>query len=214
MLALDNWVNGSRRPRSPRRLALRRGRPDTHSLGLSLRHRGRALGGDRAAGLYSRVFSARTPAISSSIPRRRSPSSTRRCPNRPRRAPLRAGSRSPASGRRGLALIWIAGTVAVLLVAFVVYNELSASQRAGRRGNGLGDPHAAASAARRRRLPRRFSRPPGRGRRARSPWCSRPPRGCGSRLTEMLAWRVRFRPALQRRFTERAPWCASATPAA
>ena len=32
---------------------------------------------------------------------------------------------SPASGRRGLALIWIAGIVAVLLVAFVVYNELT-----------------------------------------------------------------------------------------
>jgi cytoskeletal protein RodZ len=34
-------------------------------------------------------------------------------------------ARSPASGRSGLLLIWIAGTVAVLLVAFVVYNELT-----------------------------------------------------------------------------------------
>ena len=33
--------------------------------------------------------------------------------------------RSPASRSRGLLLIWIAGTVAVLLVAFVVYNELT-----------------------------------------------------------------------------------------
>jgi cytoskeletal protein RodZ len=33
--------------------------------------------------------------------------------------------RSPASRRNGLLLIWIAGTVAVLLVAFVVYNELT-----------------------------------------------------------------------------------------
>jgi cytoskeletal protein RodZ len=31
----------------------------------------------------------------------------------------------PASRSRGLLLIWIAGTVAVLLVAFVVYNELT-----------------------------------------------------------------------------------------
>jgi len=34
-------------------------------------------------------------------------------------------ARSPRSGRSGLLLIWIAGTVAVLLVAFVVYNELT-----------------------------------------------------------------------------------------
>jgi cytoskeletal protein RodZ len=34
-------------------------------------------------------------------------------------------ARRPASGRGGLLLIWIAGTVAVLLVAFVVYNELT-----------------------------------------------------------------------------------------
>lgn len=34
-------------------------------------------------------------------------------------------ARSPASRRTGLLLIWIAGTVAVLLVAFVVYNELT-----------------------------------------------------------------------------------------
>jgi cytoskeletal protein RodZ len=33
--------------------------------------------------------------------------------------------RSPASRRYGLLLIWAAGTVAVLLVAFVVYNELT-----------------------------------------------------------------------------------------
>ncbi|MFZ0573356.1 MAG: helix-turn-helix domain-containing protein, partial [Candidatus Cybelea sp.] len=33
--------------------------------------------------------------------------------------------RSPASRSRGLLLIWISGTVAVLLVAFVVYNELT-----------------------------------------------------------------------------------------
>src|SRR5579863_9681909 len=34
-------------------------------------------------------------------------------------------ARRPASGRGSLLLIWIAGTVAVLLVAFVVYNELT-----------------------------------------------------------------------------------------
>jgi cytoskeleton protein RodZ len=33
--------------------------------------------------------------------------------------------RSPGSRRRGRLLIWIAGTVAVLLVAFVVFNELT-----------------------------------------------------------------------------------------
>lgn len=34
-------------------------------------------------------------------------------------------ARTRGSGRSGLLLIWIAGTVAVLLVAFVVYNELT-----------------------------------------------------------------------------------------
>jgi cytoskeleton protein RodZ len=34
-------------------------------------------------------------------------------------------ARSAGSRRNGLALIWIAGTVAILLVAFVVYNELT-----------------------------------------------------------------------------------------
>ncbi|MGA8662506.1 MAG: RodZ domain-containing protein [Candidatus Cybelea sp.] len=39
--------------------------------------------------------------------------------------------RSPASRSRGLLLIWISGTVAVLLVAFVVYNELTLRSERG-----------------------------------------------------------------------------------
>lgn len=50
-------------------------------------------------------------------------------------------ARSPASRRTGLLLIWIAGTVAVLLVAFVVYNELTL-----RRQNDVAQATAAPSA--------------------------------------------------------------------
>jgi cytoskeleton protein RodZ len=54
---------------------------------------------------------------------------------------------SPASGRRGVALIWAAGTVAVLLVAFVVYNELALRSEQGAVAIASATPAAAASAS-------------------------------------------------------------------
>jgi cytoskeleton protein RodZ len=54
-------------------------------------------------------------------------------------------ARSPASGRSGLLLIWIAGTVAVLLVAFVVYNELTLRSEQGAVATALATPTAGPS---------------------------------------------------------------------
>jgi cytoskeleton protein RodZ len=55
--------------------------------------------------------------------------------------------RNPASRSRGLLLIWIAGTVAVLLVAFVVYNELALRSEQGAVAVASAAPTAATSAS-------------------------------------------------------------------
>ncbi|MGC9993592.1 MAG: RodZ domain-containing protein [Candidatus Cybelea sp.] len=54
-------------------------------------------------------------------------------------------ARGLASGRRGPALIWIAGTVAVLLVAFVFYNELMLRSQHGAVAMASATPAAVAS---------------------------------------------------------------------
>ncbi|HLY01732.1 MAG TPA: RodZ domain-containing protein [Candidatus Cybelea sp.] len=56
-------------------------------------------------------------------------------------------ARSPASRRNGLLLIWIAGTVAVLLVAFVVYNELTLRSEQSAVATASATPTAAAPAS-------------------------------------------------------------------
>ena len=86
----------------------------------------RELEHDRRAGLRPRLHSNVRAIRRASTPKKRSRRSTGRSPRAGAAAawrPERAARRG--AGRRGPLLIWIAATVAVLLIAFVVYNELT-----------------------------------------------------------------------------------------